>query len=175
MKNLTLPNKLTIARIIAVPIFIVSVTAKNTKLAILIFIFCVITDFLDGLLARRCGEKTKLGAFLDPFADKFLLISAFITFATLKEIPMWIPIVVITKNIIIFFGWLLRFQLAGNSTISPTLLGKLSTVLEMIVIFFILLSISEKFLIILTYVMLFLIIISTFKYIFLGIKEIEKK
>jgi cardiolipin synthase len=175
MKNLTLPNKLTIARIIAVPIFVISAVAKNSGLAVSIYIFCVITDFLDGLIARKRGERTPLGAFLDPIADKFLLISAFITFAALKEIPIWIPIVVITKNIIIFLGWWLRLQITGNSVVSPTLFGKLSTVLEMTVIFFILTGISEKILFILTYLMLSSIIVSTFNYIFRGIKEIEKK
>ncbi|MBI5573584.1 MAG: CDP-alcohol phosphatidyltransferase family protein [Elusimicrobia bacterium] len=174
MKNLTLPNKLTIIRIIAVPIFVISAIAKNSGLAISVFIFCVITDFLDGLIARKQGQRTPLGAFLDPLADKFLLISAFITFAALKEIPVWIPIVIITKNIIIFFGWWLRLQLTGNAVVSPTLFGKLSTVLEMTVIFFILTGVSEKILFIFTYLMLFSIIVSTFNYIFWGIKEIEK-
>ncbi|MDO8735184.1 MAG: CDP-alcohol phosphatidyltransferase family protein [Elusimicrobiota bacterium] len=174
MKNLTLPNKLTISRIIAVPIFVISTLAKNSGLAVSVFIFCVITDFLDGLIARKRGERTPLGAFLDPLADKFLLISAFITFAALKEIPVWIPIVVITKNIIIFLGWWLRLQLTGNSVVSPTLFGKLSTILEMTVILFILTGIPEKILFILTYLMLFSIIVSTFNYIFWGIKEMEK-
>ncbi|MFH0948449.1 MAG: CDP-alcohol phosphatidyltransferase family protein [Elusimicrobiota bacterium] len=175
MKNFTLPNKLTIARIIAVPIFVISTVAKNSGLAVSIYIFCVITDFLDGLIARKRGERTPIGAFLDPLADKFLLISAFITFAALKEIPIWIPVVVITKDIIIFLGWWLRFHFTENAIVSPTLFGKLSTVLEMTVIFFILTGISEKILIILTYLMLFSIIVSTFNYIFSGIKEIEKK
>jgi len=174
MKNLTLPNKLTISRIIAVPIFVISAIAKNNGLAVSVYIFCVITDFLDGLIARKRGERTPLGAFLDPLADKFLLISAFITFAALRKIPVWIPIVVITKNIIIFLGWWLRLQLAGNSVISPTLLGKATTVIEMTVILSDLTGIPEKILFILTYLMLFSIIVSTFNYIFSGIKEIEK-
>ena len=173
MKNLTLPNKLTIARIIAVPIFIISAIAKNSGLAVSIFIFCVITDFLDGLIARKRGERTPLGAFLDPLADKFLLISAFITFAALKEIPIWLPIVVITKDIIIFLGWWLRFHFTENAVVFPTLFGKLSTVMEMTVIFFILIGVSKFFLIILTYLMLFSIVVSTFNYIFAGVKEIE--
>ncbi|MFA5780213.1 MAG: CDP-alcohol phosphatidyltransferase family protein [Elusimicrobiota bacterium] len=175
MKSLTLPNKLTISRIIAVPIFVISVIAKNSGLAVSIYIFCVITDFLDGLIARKRGERTPLGAFLDPLADKFLLISAFITFAALKEIPVWIPIVVITKNIIIFLGWWLRLQLTGNSVVSPTLFGKATTVIEMTVILSVLTGIPGKILFILTYLMLFSIIVSTFNYIFQGIKEIEKK
>jgi len=175
VKNLTLPNKLTIARIIAVPIFVISTIAKNNELAISVFIFCIITDFLDGFIARKRGERTPLGAFLDPIADKFLLISAFITFAALKEIPVWIPVVVITKNIIIFVGWWLRFQLTGNNIVSPTLFGKMTTVIEMTVILSILTGISGKILFILTYLMLLSIIVSTFNYIFWGIKEIEMK
>lgn len=175
MKNLTLPNKLTIARIIAVPVFVISIISENSGLACSIFIFCVTTDFLDGLIARKRGERTPLGAFLDPLADKFLLISAFITFAALKKIPVWIPIVVMTKNIIIFSGWWLRFHITGNAVVSPTWFGKSSTVLEMAVIFFILIGSSEKILNIFTYLMLFSIIVSTFDYIFSGVKEIEKK
>ncbi|MEW6557641.1 MAG: CDP-alcohol phosphatidyltransferase family protein [Elusimicrobiota bacterium] len=174
MKNLTLPNKLTVARIIAVPIFVISIISKNTKLAVVIFVFCIVTDFLDGLIARKLGQRTPLGAFLDPFADKFLLMSAFITFAALKEIPVWIPIVVLTKDIIISLGWFLRYQLTGNSVIAPTLPGKISTILEMCVIFFILVNISDKILTASTYLMLICIIVSTFNYIFAGIKEIEK-
>lgn len=175
MKNLTLPNKLTIARIIAVPVFVLGILADNSWLAGTIFIFCFVSDFLDGFIARRRGQRTQLGAFLDPLADKFLLISAFVTFAAMDKIPVWIPIVVITKNFITSGGWLLRYIITKNTVVSPTLFGKASTVVEMAVILFIIFKMPDRFLFIFTYLMLILITVSTLNYIFTGVKEIEKR
>ncbi|MDD5687574.1 MAG: CDP-alcohol phosphatidyltransferase family protein [Elusimicrobia bacterium] len=175
MKNLTLPNTLTVLRIIAVPVFVISVLAENKWLPVFIFAFCILTDFFDGMLARVMKKRTQLGALLDPIADKFLLISSFIVFAALKKIPLWIPIVVITKDIIVFLGWWLRFHITGNSVVSPTFFGKATTVLEMVVIFSILINIFPRTINTIIYLMLFVIIISTLNYTFSGIKEIEKK
>jgi cardiolipin synthase len=175
MKNLNLPNRLTIARIIAVPAFIICVSYSSYQTATAIFAFCVITDFLDGLIARMRGERTRLGAFLDPMADKFLLISSFITFAALKKIPVWLPVVVTTKDIIVFLGWWLRFHITGNSEIIPSFFGKIATALEMAVILMVLTGKFDAALEALTYVTLAAIILSTMDYMFSGIREMEKK
>ncbi|OGS45940.1 MAG: hypothetical protein A2539_05650 [Elusimicrobia bacterium RIFOXYD2_FULL_34_15] len=175
MKHLTLANNLTISRIILVPVYIISVIAGNEWLSISIFIFCILTDFLDGLFARIRGERTQLGSFLDPLADKLLLISSFIVLVVLKKIPVWVLIVVITKNIIVFTGWWLRYHIMRNAEISPTLFGKTSTVLEMTVVLLVLINTPENILNPIMYLMLLSIVISTFTYIIPGIKEIEKK
>ena len=175
MKHLTLANNLTISRIILVPVYIISVIAGNEWLSISIFIFCILTDFLDGLFARIRGERTQLGSFLDPLADKLLLISSFIVLVVLKKIPVWVLIVVITKNIIVFTGWWLRYHIMRNAEISPTLFGKTSTVLEMTVVLLVLINTPENILNPIMYLMLLSIVISTFTYILPGIKEIEKK
>ncbi|HAM38400.1 MAG TPA: hypothetical protein DCP53_03215 [Elusimicrobia bacterium] len=175
MKYFTLSNDLTIARIILVPVFILSLLANNKWLSISIFSFCILTDFLDGLFARMRGERTKLGSFLDPLADKLLLISSFIVLTILNKIPVWILVVVITKDFIVFLGWGLRYHIIRNSKVSPTIFGKISTVLEMSVVLLILLNTPKNILIPIMYLMLISIITSIFTYIIPGVREIEKK
>lgn len=174
-QNLTLPNILTSLRIVLVPVFLISVLEQKLTLAIIIFSFCTVSDFLDGHIARQRGQRTKLGAFLDPLADKFLLLSSFILLAALNYLPLWMPIVIITKDLIVFIGWWLRLHIIGKSEVAPTFLGKTTTFLEMAVILLVLIGIPENIFHIAKFIMLIAIIISSFDYIVSGITEIETK
>ena len=91
--NLNIANFLTILRVIAIPGFIVALAYKYTGVALAIFIGCGLTDGLDGFIARTFHQRTEIGAFLDPLADKLLLTSSFITLAVLElphKIPFWL-------------------------------------------------------------------------------------
>ncbi|MDD5492163.1 MAG: CDP-alcohol phosphatidyltransferase family protein, partial [bacterium] len=113
---MNLANKLTILRILLTPIFIILlfnpawiITLSNGKelntIAIIIFVFAIFTDYLDGLVARKKKMLTPLGTFLDPAADKLLLVTTFITLAIRNVIPLWVMIIVISRDVILFGGW----------------------------------------------------------------------
>ncbi|MDD5132099.1 MAG: CDP-diacylglycerol--glycerol-3-phosphate 3-phosphatidyltransferase [bacterium] len=151
---MNLANKLTILRILLTPIFIILlfnpawvITLSNGKelntIAIIIFIFAIFTDYLDGLVARKKKMLTPLGTFLDPAADKLLLVTTFITLAIRNVIPLWVMIIVISRDVILFSGWLLSYIYTGNKVISPSILGKLTTFFQMMTIFFCLLQFPD--------------------------------
>ncbi len=152
---MNLANKLTILRILLTPIFIILlfnpawvIIMKNGQelniIAIIIFIFAIFTDYLDGLVARKKKMKTPLGTFLDPAADKLLLVTTFITLAIRNVIPLWVMIIVVSRDVILFGGWLLSYIYIGNRVILPSILGKLTTFFQMMTIFFCLLQFPEN-------------------------------
>ena len=98
---MNLPNKLTLARIIAVPFFIVCYVKGLSIAALVIFILASLTDLLDGKIARKYNLVTDFGKFMDPLADKLLVCSAMIALIELDRIPAWIVIVIIAREFII--------------------------------------------------------------------------
>lgn len=128
---MTLASKITVLRIIAIPFFVVSVLEHHILLAQIIFCLSVFSDALDGAIARLRGERTALGAFLDPLADKLLLVVSFITFSYLNWIPLWVFVAVISRDLLIIMGWTVVYILTSNSKIEPRPLGKVTTALQM--------------------------------------------
>jgi cardiolipin synthase len=128
--SLNIPNFLTILRVIAIPGFIVALVYEYTGVALAIFLGCGLTDGLDGFIARTFHQRTEIGAFLDPLADKLLLISSFITLAVLElpyKIPFWLIVTAISRDIIISVGVTALFMLGKKLQIAPTWLGKFTT------------------------------------------------
>ena len=130
---MTLANKMTVLRMIAIPLFIIALLEQYLFWARLIFVLSVVSDALDGAVARIRGERTRLGTFLDPIADKLLLVSTFITFTAMGAMPVWVFITVLSRDMLIVLGWLIVFILTGNSKIQPRPLGKVTTALQMAV------------------------------------------
>src|SRR5262249_7060832 len=99
-------------------------------------VFCLasLTDMLDGYIARSRGRQTRLGAFLDPVADKLLLTSAFVTLTYLKMVPFWITAVVVSRDLILSVGVLVIHVAGGSVHPAPTWIGKASTVLQMVTV-----------------------------------------
>jgi cardiolipin synthase (CMP-forming) len=130
--NLTVANQLTILRIVLIPAFVLLVVYGRLGVALLVFITAGITDALDGLIARRAGQRTSLGAWLDPMADKLLLVTTFIvltvpTIPLTNHLPLWLTVVVISRDIVII-GVVAIVNLAvGPRTFKPSLYGKATT------------------------------------------------
>ncbi|MDA8169493.1 MAG: CDP-alcohol phosphatidyltransferase family protein [Nitrospiraceae bacterium] len=123
---LNLPNILTFGRIILIPCFIIAAAYKRFDYAFFIFVTAAVTDKLDGMIARLSGKTTELGSFLDPLADKFMLITSFIVFFIEGLIPVWLAILVLSRDIIVIIGWGV-LSLSGVSVrIEPTRAGKLA-------------------------------------------------
>jgi len=132
VRKLTLANQLTLLRIILIPAFVLLVVYGRLGAALVVFIVAGVTDALDGLIARLAGQGTSLGAWLDPMADKLLLVSTFIVL-TIPSIPMtnhlpiWLTVTVISRDIVIV-GVVAIVNLAvGPRTFRPSLLGKSAT------------------------------------------------
>ena len=132
MRNLTLANQLTILRIVLIPVFVLLVIYEWLGAALLVFMTAGATDALDGLIARRAGQRTSLGAWLDPMADKLLLLTTFVILTLpnvplTNHLPVWLTVVVITRDVVIV-GVVAVVNLAvGPRTFRPSMLGKMTT------------------------------------------------
>ena len=142
MRILNLPNSLTVARIILIPVFITAVIYKKHQHALFLFILAGMTDLLDGFIARMTNQKTALGRFLDPLADKLLLTSSFILFSFYEWIPLWLTITVISRDFIIVTGWLLLYMITHDVRIEPVLLGKTAIAFQLITLALVLLHVN---------------------------------
>lgn len=137
---MNLANKITISRIILTPLFITAIVYSRTDIALVFFTLAIISDGLDGFIARTRNEKTVLGTILDPVADKILLISAFICLSLVKtlpeslRLPPYVPIIVISRDAIIVLGSVMIHVIKGNIKIEPSFWGKLTTFFQMMTI-----------------------------------------
>lgn len=137
---MNLPNLLTIVRMFLVPIFAMAALEKRTLLALGIFATAGLTDALDGYIARRFHLKTRLGAILDPLADKLLLITAYLVLTLYETFPLWLSGVVIARDMIMIGGIVWIYLQNRVLQISPSLLGKATTFVQLLTITLFLLS-----------------------------------
>lgn len=128
---LNLPNFITLCRIISIPFFVALLSRNRLREALYVFTAAALTDGLDGTLARWTNKRTELGAFLDPFADKLLLISALVILAVENVIPGWVLSVIVVRDVVVVFGYLmLTFIIGERIPVRPTYAGKTGTVLQ---------------------------------------------
>src|SRR5437867_7232825 len=142
---LTYANQLTILRMIFIPCFVLLSIYGHPKTATLVFILAGITDGLDGLLARMLHQKTTLGSFLDPMADKLLLTASFITLSipsvpVALHIPVWLTITTISRDVLIALAALIIHLMTGHTQFPPTLLGKCTTTAQLLTVGFTMLA-----------------------------------
>lgn len=180
---LSFANKVTIGRILLVPFFIViclSYTPEQDYIRYIIlglFLLAVVTDVIDGYIARTRHEKTQAGAILDPLADKILLISAFIClykvgiFMGEVHFPLWFVLAMISRDVILVIGSTIIYIVQGHLNIIPTRWGKATTFFQILCVFGILLQWSFSSMI--WYVALVLTLISGVGYIHHGIKVLN--
>jgi cardiolipin synthase (CMP-forming) len=146
---MTLANKITIVRILLIPVFVLfaiyygrSVEQGNPEewyrwAAISVFLIASVTDGLDGWVARRYSQRSRLGAVLDPIADKGLLLTAIITLSLSKwtnAFPLWFPVLVIARDAVIVTGCVLLKHLNGHLEVRPSFWGKAASALQMIAV-----------------------------------------
>jgi len=144
---LTLPNFLTLLRIIAIPVFLVFLSDDRYAAAFILFLAAGVTDAVDGALARLTDSRSDLGAVLDPMADKLLLVSSFIVLGIGGALPRWLVALVISRDIIIVAGYSVIFFVHQEAMpVEPTRLGKVNTFFELFTIGFVLLHLARPFL-----------------------------
>lgn len=132
MRYLTLANQLTLLRIVLVPAFVVLMVYDYPGWALVVFSIAGLTDLLDGVIARRTGQRTSLGMWLDPMADKLLLVTTFIVLTLpgiplTNHLPLWLTVLMISRDVVIV-GVVAIVNLAiGPRTFTPSMWGKLAT------------------------------------------------
>lgn len=131
---MNLPNLITLIRVILIPFFIGLLIYGYFRPALLVFAIACCTDALDGAIARLTNTKTALGAFLDPMADKLLIVSSFVTLAILVKLPVWLVIIVVSRDIILALGSLVIYLTGNTLVIKPSILGKVTTLLQFLAV-----------------------------------------
>ena len=121
---MNIPNLITTLRLLLLPVFLTLLVYRLPAAALAILLVAALSDALDGLIARRLNQKTAIGSFLDPLADKLLSVSGFVTLAFLGPIPAWFVIIVISRDVIVSLGSLVLYLHDGGLEIAPTLAGK---------------------------------------------------
>jgi cardiolipin synthase (CMP-forming) len=130
---LNLPNCLTLLRILTIPVFLEFLSYRFFWEALLVFALGGLTDFLDGFVARWMNQQTALGAYLDPVADKLLVITSFIMLGSIGGIPVWLVIVVVIRDILLVLGYaIIFFLIEERLQVKPTAIGKWSTTLQLL-------------------------------------------
>ena len=128
---INIPNTLTLLRILLTPLFAIFLIKHLFSFALLVFAIAAVSDGMDGLIARLFHQKTTLGAYLDPAADKLLLTTAFVTLAIQKLIPSWLSVIVITRDVLILFGIALFIITGREFQPVPAILSKVTTVTQL--------------------------------------------
>jgi cardiolipin synthase len=135
------PNALTLIRILLIPLFVILLISKSFHHALIIFTIAGITDALDGFIARIWHQRTELGYYLDPIADKLLLASAFVTLSILRIIPGWLTVIVMSRDVIIALGFWVLTMTDHKPTTDPRYTSKITTVLQILTVIWALLSV----------------------------------
>ena len=129
---LNLPNLVTIARILLVPVMVWAIAAGEMKIAVILFIAAGLSDAIDGFLAKRFGMASELGAYLDPLADKVLIVSIYVALGVTEAIPRWLVILVVSRDLFIVGGLMLAWVLGNPMTVRPLTVSKFNTAAQIL-------------------------------------------
>jgi cardiolipin synthase len=131
---------MTLIRVLLIPLFVIFIINKLFGWALITFAVAGITDGIDGMIARITHKRTELGAYLDPIADKLLLIAAYVTLAIIEILPSWLAVIVVTRDVIILLGFLVFILLTYRPKIQPSLVSKVTTFFQISTILLVLMA-----------------------------------
>jgi len=137
---LTIPNILTTLRIILVPWMAHSLLGRDFHQALTLFAIAGVSDALDGFIARRFGMTSRLGSFLDPAADKILVVVMALSLATLGLLPWWLTLLVAGRDLMIVGGAVAWYLIVGDITMEPSLTSKINMVVQVVVMLLVIAS-----------------------------------
>jgi cardiolipin synthase (CMP-forming) len=132
----TVPNQITFLRLGILPFFLILILYEKYQWALLVLVIAAGSDAIDGLLARTLHQKSALGAYLDPIADKLLLSSSFVVLAMEKKLPWWLTIMVLSRDVLMLIVAAVILLIQGYRPFPPSLLGKATTFFEIGLVFF---------------------------------------
>lgn len=124
---MTIPNFITIARFFLVPIAVAAIGSGQWELAFVVFLAAGISDAVDGFIAKRFDMRSRLGAYIDPLADKALLVSIYITLAVVGVLPGWVAILVVSRDFMILAAFLLSWLMGQPMEVKTLAVSKLNT------------------------------------------------
>jgi len=137
---LNISNWITISRALLAPITVILLINDMPVLAFVLFIVSALSDVIDGFLARLLNQKTALGGFLDPMADKILVIFNLVALVEMKLLPLWYMVLTISKDLFLLIGFFLTYILLKKTYILPSILGKLTTFFQLMTIGFVMMQ-----------------------------------
>jgi len=172
---MNLPNLLSVFRLCLTAFFILAITYERYQLALVLFIAQAISDLLDGFFARMMHKKTDLGAWLDPIADKVMLMSSYLVLGFQQIIPFWVVAIVLLRDIVVLLGFIGLHLASYRMVPSPSTLGKATTLLQMVTILYLLWSGMREFQVYFFYATAGLTILSGLQYILLGFTTLSRK
>lgn len=129
-----IPNTISLFRMLLVPPMVVALLNEYYGAALVLFAVAGVSDALDGYLAKRYGWSSRLGSILDPLADKLLLVSAYLILGWLGELPLWLVLVVVGRDLVIVAGGVAYHYFIGSYELDPSLLSKLNTLAQIVLI-----------------------------------------
>jgi cardiolipin synthase len=138
--SFTIPNLITLFRILLTPLFIIFLIQGRYRQALAVFVLAGVSDLADGFIARWWQQKSRLGSYLDPAADKLLMSASFVTLAISHLIPSWLTVVVISRDVILGLGALILRLADYPLVVRPSLVGKWTTTLQLITVGLVLLE-----------------------------------
>jgi cardiolipin synthase (CMP-forming) len=136
----TVPNQITLLRLGFLPFFLILISYEQYRWALLVLVLAALSDAIDGLLARKLNQKSALGAYLDPIADKLLLSSSFVILAFKKEIAWWLTIIVLSRDVLILVVAVVIILISGYRPFPPSIFGKLTTMTQILLVFIVVLN-----------------------------------
>jgi cardiolipin synthase (CMP-forming) len=131
-RHLSIPNLVTLARILSVPVMIWAIVTGWMLAAFLLFLAAGVSDAIDGYLAKRFGMTSELGAYLDPLADKALIVSIYVTLGISGDIPRWLVILVVSRDVMIVGAVILSWLVGKPVPMKPLLVSKLNTAAQIV-------------------------------------------
>ncbi len=173
---LSIPNLITVSRIILVPVIITLIARERYESALWLFLAAGVSDALDGYIARRFNMRTPLGATLDPLADKILIIASVIALGRLGLLPLWLMVVVVCRDLVIAAGAVAWHFVIGPLEMSPLISSKVNTCMQVAMIFLLLVKASgvEKISVLLPFLFAMVLLstlLSGFQYVFVWSKK----
>jgi cardiolipin synthase len=143
--GVSIPNLVTLCRILLVPVVVWAITAGEMRVAFILFVAAGVSDAVDGFLAKRFGMTTELGAYLDPLADKAMLVSIYVALGIIEAVPRWLVILVVSRDIMIVGAVILAWLVDKPLTLKPLLVSKLNTVAQILLAGLVLAAIGFHF------------------------------
>ncbi|MEO5574571.1 MAG: CDP-alcohol phosphatidyltransferase family protein [Gammaproteobacteria bacterium] len=140
MRTNDIPNLISLLRMLLVPPLVWLLLNGEYGFALLLFAIAGISDALDGYLAKNYQWSSRLGSILDPLADKLLLVAAYLILGWLGEIPVWLVVLVVGRDLVIVAGAIIYHYRVGRFDLTPTVLSKLNTLAQILLIFTVLLA-----------------------------------
>ncbi len=171
---MNIPNLLSIFRFFLTFFFIIAVNSGRLHLALFLFILQGVSDLLDGFLARVMGKKTHLGAFLDPIADKTMLVASFVLLYLHQIVPLWLTSLVLARDLVIAIGFLILYKLSYTTTPVPSIFGKITTACQIATIVYVLWSGARTYGDVFFYITALSTAVSGIHYIFIGFRMLYR-